>query len=157
MQDKTEKGFSLNHDQIEQYLEISHPFLMIDYVEEIIPGKSAHGIKILTEDDWFFKCHLQRELVMPGTLQIEAMLQTLVLTIYTMEGHKGKFSFISNINTKLFSEVSPGNLFVIKADLLSYKRGLATGVAVGKINNKKVCQGEFILISPHDIPRPKVN
>ena len=53
MQDKTEKGFSLNHDQIEQYLEISHPFLMIDYVEEIIPGKSAHGIKILTEDDWF--------------------------------------------------------------------------------------------------------
>jgi len=74
-----------------------------------------------------------------------------------MEGHKGKFSYISNINTKLFSKVSPGNLFVIKADLLSYKRGIATGVAVGKINNKKVCQGEFIFISPHDLPRPKVN
>ena len=66
---------------------------------------SGIRIKILTEEDWFFKCHMQRELVMPGTLQIEAMLQPLVLTIYTMEGHKGKFSFISNINSKLISKM----------------------------------------------------
>lgn len=155
MQNKTEKGFSLDNDQIEQYLEISHPFLMIDYVEELIPGKSAHGIKILKEDDWFFKCHMQRALVMPGTLQIEAMLQTLVLTIYTMEGHKGKFSFISDINSKLISKISPNNLFVIHADLISYKRGIAKGVAVGEINNEKVCQGEFKLISQHEIVVPR--
>ena len=151
------KGFSLSTDQIIEYLEITPPFLMIDYVQEIIPGVSAHGVKKLTKDDWFFKCHLQRELVMPGTLQIEAMLQTLVLTIYTMEGHKGKFSYISNINTKLFSKISPGNQFDIHADLLSYNRGIAKGVAVGKINDATVCQGEFTFISPHDMPRPKVN
>ena len=151
------KGFSLSTDQIIEYLEITPPFLMIDYVQEIIPGVSAHGVKKLTEDDWFFKCHLQRELVMPGTLQIEAMLQTLVLTIYTMEGHKGKFSYISNINTKLFSKISPDNQFNIHADLLSYKRGITKGVAVGKINNAKVCQGEFTYISPHDMPLPQVN
>ena len=149
------KGFSLNLDEISQYLNITPPFLMIDYVKEIIPGKSAHGIKKLTEDDWFFKCHMQRELAMPGTLQIEAMLQTLVLTIYTIEGHKGKFSYISNINTKLFSKVSPGNQFVIYADLLSYNRGIAKGVAVGKIDDSTVCQGEFTLISPHDMIIPK--
>ena len=130
---------------------------MIDYADKIIPGKSAHGIKKLTEDDWFFKCHMQRELAMPGTLQIEAMLQTLVLTIYTIEGHKGKFSYISNINTKLFSKVSPGNQFVIYADLLSYNRGIAKGVAVGKIDDSTVCQGEFTFISPHDMPLPQVN
>ena len=157
MQDKTIKGFSLNIDQITKYLEITHPFLMIDYVKEIIPGKSAHGIKKLTEDDWFFKCHMQRELVMPGTLQIEAMLQTLVLTIYTMERHERNFSYISNINTKLFSKVSPGNQFVIHADLLSFKRGIAKGFAVGKINDSTVCKGEFTFISPHDMPRPQVN
>ena len=150
------KGFSLNIDQIIEYLEITTPFLMIDYVQEIIPGVSAHGIKKLTKDDWFFKCHLQRELVMPGVLQIEAMLQTLVLTIYTMEGHQGKFSYISNINTKLISKVSPDSQFDIHADLLSYKRGIAKGIAVGKVNDTKVCQGEFTFISPHDIPRPRM-
>ena len=151
------KRFSLNIDQITQYLEISPPFLMIDYVKEIIPGKSAHGIKKLTENDWFFKCHMQRELVMPGTLQIETMLQTLALTIHTMERHKGKFSYITDINTKLFSKISPGYQFIIHADLSSYKRGIAKGVAVGKINDTKVCQGEFTFISPHDMPRPQVN
>ena len=148
------KGFGLNIDQIIEYLEITPPFLMIDYIKEIIPGKSAHGVKILSKDDWFFKCHLQREMVMPGTLQVEAMLQTLVLTIYTMEGHKGKYSYISNINTKLLSKISHGNPFFIYADLLSYKRGIAKGVAVGKINDVKVCQGEFILVSPHEVIVP---
>ena len=128
---------------------------MIDYVEEIIPGKNARAIKYLKEDDWFFKCHMQREQAMPGSLQIEAMLQTLVLTIYTMDGHKGKFSFISNIKTKLLSKISPNNRFVINADLISYKRGIATGVSVGKIDDTKVCQGEFTFISPHDMPVPK--
>ena len=151
------KGFSLSTDQIIEYLEITPPFLMLDYVSEIIPGESAVGVKILTKDDWFFKCHLQRELVMPGTLQIEAMLQTLVLTIYTMEGHKDKFSYISRINTKLFSKIAPGNQFDIHADLLSYNRGIAKGVAVGKINDATVCQGEFTHISPHDMPHPRVN
>ena len=154
MEDKTIKGFSLNIDEITQYLEIEPPFLMVDYVDEIVPGKSALGVKNLTDDDWFFKCHMQRELAMPGTLQVEAMLQTLVLTIYTMEGHKGKFSYITHINTKLFSKIPPGNQFLIHADLLSYKRGIAKGVAVGKVNDATVCQGEFTFISPHDLPCP---
>jgi 3-hydroxyacyl-[acyl-carrier-protein] dehydratase len=148
------EGFSLNIDQITQYLEITSPFLMIDYVDEIIPGKSARGVKNLTDNDWFFKCHMQGKLGMPGTLQIEAMLQTLVLTIYTMEEHKGKISYISRIDTKLFSKISPGNQFIIQANLLSYKKGIAKGTAKGKVNNATVCQGEFAFISPHDMLRP---
>ena len=94
---------------------------------------------------------------MPGSLQIEAMLQTLVLTIYTMEGHEGKPCFQISENTEFFSKVSPGNQFFIHANLLSYKRGIAKGVAVGKINDSTVCRGEFTFISPHDMPRPQVN
>ena len=46
---------------------------------------------------------------------------------------------------------------MIHADLLSSKRGIAKGVAVGKINNAIVSQGESTFISPHDMPRPEVN
>lgn len=146
---------SLNIDQITKYLDITPPFLMIDRVEALVPGKSARAVKDLTGDDWFFKCHLPGELAMPGALQIEAMLQTLVLTLYTMAGHEGKLSFITNITTKLFSKVSPGKQLVIEAELLSYKRGMAKGRAVGMVNGDKVCEGEFTFISPHDLPRPR--
>ena len=82
------KDCSLNIDEIMEYLEITPPFLMIDYVERLIPGKSCYAIKRLNKDDWFFKCHLEREKLMPGALQIEAMLQTLVLAIYTIQGQR---------------------------------------------------------------------
>jgi 3-hydroxyacyl-[acyl-carrier-protein] dehydratase len=150
------KEFSLNADQIIDLLEITPPFLMIDYIKQIKPGEMAHGVKKLSQDEWFFQCHLKKDGAMPGVLQIEAMLQTLVLTLYTMEGHKGKLSYINNINTKLISKVSPGNQLDIYADLLSFKRGIAKGVAVGKVNDKKVCQGEFTFLSPHLMPLPRV-
>ena len=147
--------FSLTNKEIIEYLEITPPFLMIDSVKEIVPGKKSYAVKKLNQDDWFFNCHLEKEKLMPGALIIEAMLQTLVLTIYTMDGHKGKLSFVTDITTKLFSKVSPDSQLDIYADLLSYKRGIAKGIVVTQVNNLKVSQGEFTLISPHDMPVPK--
>jgi 3-hydroxyacyl-[acyl-carrier-protein] dehydratase len=147
---------SFNTEEIINYLEITPPFLMIDHVEKIIPGKSCYAIKKLKQEDWFFNCHLEKEKLMPGVLQIEAMLQTLVLAIYTMEGHKGKLSFVTDVSTKLLSKVSPDSQLDIYADLLSYKRGIAKGFVKTKVNNIKVCEGEFTLISPHDMPVPRI-
>jgi len=146
---------SLNNDEIIDFLEITPPFLMIDRVEKIIPGKSCYAIKKLKKNDWFFNCHLQREQLMPGVLQIEAMLQTLVLAIYTMDGHKGKLSFVTDVSTKLISKVSPDSQLDIYADLISYRRGIAKGIVEAKVNNINVCRGEFTLISPHDMPTPR--
>ena len=147
---------SFNTDEIIDYLEITPPFLMIDHVEKIVPGKSCYAIKKLKQEDWFFNCHLEKEKLMPGVLQIEAMLQTLVLAIYTMEGHKGKLSFVTDVSTKLLSKVSPDSQLDIYADLLSYNRGIAKGVVKTKVNNIKVCEGELTLISPHDMPVPRI-
>ena len=151
------KDLRLNTDEIIEYLEITPPFLMIDSVERLIPGKSCYAIKKLKKDDWFFKCHLEREMIMPGTLQIEAMLQTLVLPIYTIKGHKGKLSYVNEINTKLISSAPPDCQLDIYADLLSYKRGIATGSVKIKEDDVNICKGKFTLISPHDMPLPKIN
>ena len=146
-------GFSLNNKELVQTLGIIPPLLMIDYAEAIIPGESARGVKNLSDKEWFFKCH-PSGLAMPGTLQTEAMLQTLVLAVYTMEGHKGKYSFITQINTKLISTVSINDQFVIHANLLSYRRGLAKGVVEGKVKDKTVCKGNYIFFSPHEAILP---
>ena len=55
----------LNLKQICEYQQNRDPYLMIDYVEEVVPGKFANGYKDLNED-WFFKVHWPKDPNMPG-------------------------------------------------------------------------------------------
>ena len=146
--------YVLDTDQIIDLIEVTQPFLMIDYASKVIPGKSCHCVKDLAKEDWFFDCHLKNEMTMPGVLLIESMLQTLILAIYTMDSHKGKLAYVTDISTKLFAKVSPNSQLNIYADLVSYRRGISKGIVKIKVDKLNVCQGEFVLISPHDMPLP---
>ena len=74
-----------------------------------------------------------------------------------MDSHKGKLAYVSDISTKLFAKVSPNSQLNIYADLVSYRRGISKGIVKIKVDKLKVCQGEFVLISPHDILLLKKN
>ena len=80
------KGYSLNKSKLKSILKISNPFLMIDKVQNIIFCKSGIGIKKIKKNEWFYKCHFfNNDPVMPGTLQIESMLQTTIAVLYAKE------------------------------------------------------------------------
>lgn len=143
----------LTNAQVIEYLDIRAPFLMIDRVETIRPGEYARSVKTLEPDEWFFGCHLPSEGVMPGTLQVEAMLQTFVLMLYTMDGHKGKPAFITRMNITLRAKVKPSDTLCIEAQLASFRRGIAKGTASASANGVVVCEGEFTYASPHLFPR----
>ena len=51
------KKFSLDSLQLQEYQPNRYPFLMIDYVDEVLPGKYANGYKNLTMNEWFFPVH----------------------------------------------------------------------------------------------------
>ena len=72
-----------------------------------------------------------------------------------MDSHKDKLAYVSDISTKLFAKVSPNSQLNIYADLVSYRRGISKGIVKIKVDKSKVCQGEFVLISPHEMPLPK--
>ena len=78
----------LNKKEILEYQKNRPPYLMIDFAEEVIPGKSARGYKDLTEGEWFFKVHWPGDPNMPGFLQIEALVQMCALSILSLEGNK---------------------------------------------------------------------
>ena len=55
----------LNYKDILEYQQNREPYLMIDYVENLIPGKLAEGYKDL-KSEWFFKVHWKNDPNMPG-------------------------------------------------------------------------------------------
>ena len=82
--------FSLNHLELLEYQPNRYPFLMIDYVTKVKPGKLAEGYKNFTNNEWFFPIHFPGAPNVPGALQLEAMAQMLTVAITTLPGNKGK-------------------------------------------------------------------
>ncbi len=145
-------------EQISAQLDITDPFLMIDNFTLIEKGVNATASKFISPDNWFFKSHLPKSGVMPGTLQIEGMLQTLVLLIYDSFEHAEHRAFVNDMKVKLTSAITCSECTEIRyeATLLSMRRGISKGAVVGYCGNKKMCVGEFSYASPHLMVIPKI-
>ncbi len=89
-----------------------YPFLMIDRVVDLVPGRSAIGIKNVSINESYFQGHFPRQPVMPGVLVIECMAQTAaVLVVETLEGAAaGKLVYFMSIEDCRFRKpVVPGD------------------------------------------------
>ena len=75
---------------IHDYQQNRSPYLLIDYANEVIPGKSAKGYKDLVNKDWWVEVHFPNDPNMPGVLQVEAIVQLGALMVTTLPGNKGQ-------------------------------------------------------------------
>lgn len=142
----------LNKKKILEYQKNRDPYLMIDYAEEVIPGKSAKGFKLLKKNEWFFKVHWKDDPNMPGMLQTEALIQMSALIVQTLPGYKGKTLYLVDANNiRYFKKVLPGDKLQIFSKLLSWKRSLIKFEAEGFVNKKITCKASFTLIIPESV------
>ena len=138
---------------IHEYQQNRHPYLFIDYVDEVIPGKIANGFKDL-KDDWFFKVHWPTDPNVPGMLQIEAMVQMAALTILTLPNNKGKVVYLASADKIAFKrKIVPGDRLYLKTKLKSWNRGIGKCEGVGTVNDKLACKAEFTLVLPEKIKK----
>lgn len=140
--------FSLNTEEIKKYQPNRYPFLLIDRVTEVIPGKSAKGYKNLTANEWFFPVHFPGDANMPGCLQVEAMAQMLTIAITTVDGMAGKIVHGYKHNGTFHKEVKPGNRLDMYAEVISFKRGLCRGKVKGYVDGELACELESTIIIP---------
>lgn len=126
-----------------------YPLLFIDKIVECDPGSSATGLKNYTYNEWFFPAHFEDEPNVPGFVQLESLVQTFLMTFLTLSENKGKkTNFISINNARFFKKVVPGDQVFIKAELKSFKRGIAVGSATGFVTDEIACSAEFKVAVP---------
>ena len=144
----------LNKEQILEYQQNRPPYLMIDFAEEVVPGKSAKGYKDFKEDEWFFKVHWPKDPNVPGMLQIEALVQMSALAILSLPGNKGKVMYLTSANNiKFIKKIIPNKRLYIETKVKSFKRGLAICEGLGLIEKQIACKAEFNLILPEEIKK----
>ena len=143
--------FSLDLEGIKQFQQNREPYLMIDYVEEVVPGVSAKGYKNL-KDDWFFKVHWPNDPNMPGMLQIESLVQMAALTVLTLPGNKGKIVYlVSATNLQFKKKIVPGDKLFLNTEIKLFKRGIANCYGEGYVNKDLALKANFVVVLTDEI------
>ena len=89
-----------------------YPFLLIDRVVEVLPDRSAIGVKNVSVNENFFQGHFPGHPVMPGVLIIESMAQTAAVLVVETLGPEaaGKVVYFMSIEGAKFRRpVVPGD------------------------------------------------
>jgi 3-hydroxyacyl-[acyl-carrier-protein] dehydratase len=108
----TDVSITIEVERIMQMIPHRYPFLMIDRVVDVVPDKTAVGIKNVSINEYFFQGHFPGHAVMPGVLLIEAMAQTAaVLVVHTLGPEaEGKLVYFMSIeHAKFRRPVVPGD------------------------------------------------
>jgi 3-hydroxyacyl-[acyl-carrier-protein] dehydratase len=126
-----------------------YPVLLIDRVLECEPGKRSVARKCFTYNEWFIPGHFEDEPNVPGTVQVECLAQTLLITFLCIEEYQGmKANAASYNNVKFRRKVEPGDILIVEARLRSFKRGVAMGSAVGRVEDEVACSADFVIVVP---------
>lgn len=124
-----------------------HPFLLVDTIEELVPGVRAAGKKCVTYDEYYFRGHFPQEPVMPGVLIIEALAQVGAVAVLMQEENKGKLGYFGGIkNCKFRRKVVPGDKLKLEARIIRQKGPLVIGEAVASVDGEVAVKSELSLM-----------
>jgi len=135
----------LDIEQIRAILPHRYPFLLVDRIIELEPGKRAVGIKNVTINEEFFEGHFPGHAVMPGVLILEAMAQVGGVLLLTMTGNAGKLAYFGGVDKVRFRKpVLPGDTLVTEVQLLKSRGDIGKVKVVGRVDKQIAAEGEFI-------------
>ena len=136
----------LDINEIMKILPHRPPFLLVDRITEMEPGKRIVGLKNVTINEPFFPGHFPGHPVMPGVLIIEAMAQVAcVLAILSSdESVRSKVTYFAGIDSAKFRKpVFPGDQLRLELEAITCKRGIWYFKGLAYVDDKLVTEAEL--------------
>lgn len=124
-----------------------YPFVLIDRIVKLVPGKEAVAIKNVSYNEAFFEGHFPGNPVMPGTLIIEAMAQAAIVlyaSAYEDELTKKPEYYLGSVKTQFKQPVRPGDQLRLTVEAV---RMLPTGAfisATASVKDTQIAQAELV-------------
>ena len=124
------------------------PFLLVDRVIELTPGKSIVAIKNVTLNEPFFQGHFPGHPVMPGVLIVEALAQASGLLIGLSGARTRDDSSIYYLakvdNARFLRPVVPGDQLRLEVQLKRTIRSMGIFIARAVVDGKDAATCELM-------------
>ena len=144
---KQKKGETmLDIIEIQKLLPHRYPFLLVDRILELEPGKRAVGLKNVSMNETFFQGHFPGHPVMPGVLILEALAQVGgVAVLAARDGDNSKIQYLAGINDARFRKpVRPGDQLRLEVDVTLLRTKICKLAAKALVDGEVVTEAEIV-------------
>lgn len=135
-------------DLIQRIIPHRYPFLLVDRVRDIVPFRSAVGVKNVTFNEPHFQGHFPGAPIMPGVTIVEAMAQTAAVMVGVSADLADKnllVYFMGIDGVKFRRKVVPGDVLTMEITTLRGKPGGKVWKFGGRatVEGELACEAEF--------------
>jgi 3-hydroxyacyl-[acyl-carrier-protein] dehydratase/UDP-3-O-[3-hydroxymyristoyl] N-acetylglucosamine deacetylase/3-hydroxyacyl-[acyl-carrier-protein] dehydratase len=133
----------LKVEEILRFLPHRYPFLLVDRVISVEPGKSIVAIKNVTANESFFEGHFPEVKIMPGVLVVEAVAQAGGILLYhSLPDAASKLVVLSKLHDIKFRKiVVPGDQLRLEAEIIKIRARFATIRGRAIVDKEIVAEG----------------
>jgi beta-hydroxyacyl-ACP dehydratase FabZ len=132
---------------IMKFLPHRYPFILVDRILELEPGKQVKALKNVTINEPFFQGHFPRRPIMPGVLIIEAMAQAggvLVIESLPPEKHGSLVYFMGIDKVRFRQPVVPGDQLIFDVNMIKSRGNAAKLAGTATVDGNKVAEAEVL-------------
>ncbi len=123
-----------------------YPFLLVDRIDELDPGKRVVGIKNVTVNEPYFPGHFPGNPIMPGVLIVEAMAQTAaVLGVVTHPEYQDGGVLLMGLDKVRFRKpVVPGDVLRLEINVDKVRGTIWKLMGIARVDGVKVAEAEIM-------------
>ena len=122
-----------------------YPFLLIDRVLEVEPGKRAVALKNVTANEHFFEGHFPGRPAMPGVMIVEAMAQAgAILLLGDPARRENKLVYFMSIDDARFRRpVIPGDVLRLEVKILRHREKVWKFAGQAKVDGALAAEATY--------------
>ena len=137
--------------EIMRVLPHRYPFLLVDRVSELDPGKRVVALKNVTANEPQFTGHFPERPIMPGVLMVEALAQAGGVAVLSLPENRGKLALFAGIDECRFRRtVLPGDTLRLEVTVEKLQRMFGRARAVATVDGEVAVEGVLSFIIPRD-------
>lgn len=135
----------MNVQDIMGFLPHRYPFLLIDRIDAHEHEVMARGVKLLSNNEWFFQGHFPERPELPNSILIEAMAQLGAAVIMASPANQGRYILFAALDNAEFGRPAvPGDCLEIEATMLNYRKDRGKTRIVARVGEEQLASADFV-------------